>query len=227
MLTIGIVDDGVGVFPTLNKIKQAISAKFICLVVDQSLSEASPKQLLQIGANSIQLLSNLGCDAVVLSSVVLSARCYRQLVVNSPVALFGCEAPVNHASTYTASHVLVAGEPSVLSAYRLQGVIACPMPNFSALAELGNERDIVNYISLCCEPYYGQFDCIALASSCMNMYRYCFSRVFPNVQIFDSLEGVARRIRKKYKKCPKEDSICTVIDAHGNEITEKYSIFME
>ena len=230
MLTLGIVDDGVGVIPTLTKLKQVVSANFVCILVTENfpLGNKSGKELLSVGTKALQKFVELGCDAVVLSSVALSSRCLKPLTLAHPeLSVFGCDAPVMHASTYTASRVLVVGDKFVTRSINLPGVIATAMPDFPALAEVGDERAIVSYISDCCEQMYGQFDCIALASSSMNMYKHCCSRVFQNVQIFDSLEGVARRIRKKYKKFPKDESTVTLIDLYGNEITEKYSIFLE
>ena len=230
MLTLGIIDDGVGALPTLNKLKQVVSAQFVCLIVGEHfpLGNKSGKELYDVGEKSIVKLTELGCDAVVLSSVALSSRCLKPFTVAYPeLSIFGCDAPVMHASTYTASRVLVVGDKFVTRSLNLSGVIAQAMPDFPALAEVGDERTIVNYVSECCEHLYGQFDCIALANSSMNLYKHCFSRVFPNVQIFDSLEGVARRIRKKYKKIPKDDPTVTVVDLDGNEIAEKYSIFLE
>ena len=61
----------------------------------------------------------------------------------------------------------------------------------------------------------------------MNAYKRCFSRACPNVQIFDSLEGVARRIRKKYKKSAREECSCIVIDRNGVKIDEKYALFLQ
>ena len=230
MLTVGIVDDGVGFVPTLIKLKQVISARFICMVDGGHfpLGNCNSRQLLTVGNNALKKLAELGCDAVVLSSVALSSRCLKPLSIAYPdLAVFGCDAPVMHASTYTASRVLVVGDSFAVSSQTLSGVIPVPMSDFPVLAEVGDERDIVRYISDCCEQLYGQFDCIALANSSMNMYKHCFSRVFPNVQIFDSLEGVARRIRKKYRKLGKDDSFVTVIDANGADISEKYSIFLD
>ena len=230
MLTVGLIDDGIGFVPTLTKLKQVVSAHFICMVVGEHfpLGNCNSKQLITVGSNALTKLMEMGCDAVVFSSVALSSRCLKPLSLSNPdMTIFGCDAPVMHASTYTASRVLVVGDRFAVRAQTLSGVIPIAMPDFPALAEVGDERDIVHYISDCCEELYGQFDCIALANSSMNMYKHCFSRVFPNVQIFDSLEGVARRIRKKYRKFPKDDSIVTVIDADGKEIGEKYSIFLD
>ena len=230
MLTVGIVDDGVGAMPTLNKLKQVVSARFICLIDSGAfpLGNKSGKELLTVGSAAVSKLVTLGCDAVVLSSVALSSRCLKPMCVAHPdLALFGCDAPIVHASTYTASRVLVVGDKYAVHSLTLSSVLPVAMPDFAALAEVGDERVIVDYISNSCEAYYGQFDCIALANSSMNMYKHCFSRVFPNVQIFDSLEGVARRIRKKYRKFPKDDSSVTVVDLDGCEITEKYSFFLD
>ena len=230
MLTIGIIDDGIGFIPTLAKLKQVVSAHFVCLVDGQHfpLGNCNSKVLLTVGSNALSRLADFGCDAVVFSSVALSGRCLKPLSVAHPdLALFGCDAPVMHASTYTASRVMVVGDSYAVHSQTLSGVIPIAMPGFPALAEVGDERELVRYISECCEDLYGQFDCIALANSSMNMYKHCFSRVFPNVQIFDSLEGVARRIRKKYRKLCKEDSLVTVIDATGAKISEKYSIFLD
>ncbi len=229
MLCIGIVDDGIGFVPTLNKLKQVLAARFVCLVEDGyfPFGDKNSAELLTAGTNAVDLLAKAGCDAVVLSSVSLSSRCFKTLAARDDVAVFGCEAPVLHASTYTASKVLVAGDAFVARAQTSQGTIPVAMPDFPALAENFDERKIVRYISDCCEKYSGQFDCIALANSSMNICKHCFSRVFPNVKIFDSLEGVARRLRKKYRKRSKDESSFCVIDGESKDISEKYSIFVE
>ena len=229
MLTIGIVDDGIGAYPTLNKLRQVVSANFICMISEKNfpLGNCNGAQLMSIGSAALTKLAQMGCDAVVFSSVSLSSRCFKPLSGACPVDLFGCDAPVMHASTYTASNVLVVGDRFVTRAQSLTNVIAREMRDFPALAEQGSERDIVKYISESVESLYGQFDCIALANSSMNMYKHCFSRVFPNVQIFDSLEGVARRIRKKYKKIPKEEGTCALVDLNGDTFGEKYTFFLE
>ena len=182
---------------------------------------------MSIGSTALSKLTEMGCDAVVFSSVALSSRCFKPLSASSSVDLFGCDAPVMHASTYTASNVLVVGDRFVTRSQSLPNVIAREMRDFPSLAEGGSEREIVKYISESVESLYGQFDCIALANSSMNMYKHCFSRVFPNVQIFDSLEGVARRIRKKYKKTSNTDGSATVVDVNGNLFGEKYAFFLE
>ena len=229
MLTIGIVDDGIGAYPTLNKLRQSAPCNFICMIYDQKfpLGNCHGGELLSIGSAAVAKLSEMGCDAVVLSSVALSSRCFKPLSSSCPVELFGCDAPVMHASTYTASNVIVVGDRFVTRAQNLPNVIAREMRDFPILAEAGDEREIVKYISDSVESLYGQFDCIALANSSMNMYKHCFSRVFPNVQIFDSLEGVARRIRKKYKKLPKDEGSCAVVNADGEPFGEKYAFFLE
>ena len=229
MLTIGIVDDGIGAYPTLNKLRQVVTANFICMICDTHfpLGNCNGAQLIKIGSAALNKLAEMGCDAVVFSSVSLSSRCFKPLSGSSPVDLFGCDAPVMHASTYTASNVLVVGDRFVARAQSLPNVIAREMPNFPALAEAGDERGLVAYISESLESLYGQFDCIALASSSMNMYKHCFSRVFPNVQIFDSLEGVARRIRKKYKKLQNAEGSTAVVDVNGDPFGEKYAFFLE
>ena len=228
MLTIGIVDDGVGFVPALNKLKQTVSADYLCVVCgeDFPLGEQTSSRLLSVGEKALRFCADMGCNAVVFSSVALSSRCLKALSPTSPVAFFGCEAPVVHASSYTASQVLLAGDSFALR-NRSVRAIAVPMPRFPSLAEADSERDIVSYVSELCEPFDGQFDCIALANSSMNMYKHCFSRVFPNVKIFDSLEGVARRIRKTYKKYPRDDGVCRVVTLNGEDITDKYSFFID
>ena len=230
MLTIGIVDDGIGAYPTLNKLRQTSPCNYICMIYDQKfpLGSCNGGELLSIGSAAVKKLAEMGCDAVVLSSVALSSRCFKPLSQQAfGVDLFGCDAPIMHASTYTASNVLVVGDRFVTRAQNLSSVIAREMRDFPILAEVGSEREIVKYISESVESLYGQFDCIALANSSMNMYKHCFSRVFPNVQIFDSLEGVARRIRKKYKKLPKDEGSCVVVNANGEPFGEKYAFFLE
>lgn len=229
MLTIGIIDDGIGAFSTLSKLKQAICANYICRICGEKPSYAKLKisDLYSEGRKAVEQLVQMGCNVIVISSVSLSTLCFKNLQQICPVDIYGCEAPVVHASTYTASGVLVAGCGRIVNKLRFANVIPCPMDDFYAYAEQCDEKSVVEYISLKLEPYEGKFDCIAIAESSMNLYKHCFSRVCPNVQIFDSLEGVSRRIRKKYKKFPKEEGFCTVIDDNGEKINEKFAIFLE
>ena len=227
MLSIGIIDDGVGFAPTLNKLKQTVSAEFTCVVCADAfpLGEQNASCLVSVGNKAVQMCRQMGCNAAVLSSVALS-RMLRPLSCAS-IDLYGCDAPVMHGLTYTASNVLLVGDSFALRNQNLSGVISVAMPQFPLLAEADDERAIVNYVSELCEPYTGQFDGIAFANSSMNLYKHCFARVFPNVKLFDNLEGVARRIRKNYKKYPREDSVCRVIDLDGGDVGEKYTFFID
>ncbi len=225
-MLIGIVDDGVGFVPALCKLRQTLSADYVCVVCEGAdLSNCNANQLMSVGIKATRLLEQMGCKAAVLSSVALSSRCLKYLA-DSPLDVYGCDPPVMHGLTYTASKVLVAGDPYALRNLP-SGVIAVPMPEFPLLAENNDEHAIVRHISEKCEPFSGQFDCIVLANSSMNLYKYCFARVFPGLKIFDSLEGVARRIRKSYKKLPREEGSCRVVNLDGKDICEKYSFFTE
>lgn len=229
MLTVGIVDDGVGIFHTCCKLRQVLNANFICKVLDISfpLSKLPLSQLYKVGRDAIVNLLDEGCDIVVLSSVAMSSLCYKKLASIFPSKVYSCEAPVLHASTYTASSVLVCGENLNYLRTNMPNVLCCAMENFPILAEQASERIIVEYIDKCLKEYIGKFDCIALASSSMNMYKNCFLRVCPNVRVFDSLDGVARKIRKKYKKNTQDESVVRVINEQGQDLTQKYGIFFE
>lgn len=228
MLTIGIIDDNVGFFSTYYKLKQVVCANFVCMVLENSfpLNRLSTSKVYAAGLQAINSLSAMGCDVIVLSSNTLSAL-YKRFVVASPAQLYACEAPVLHAATYTASNVLVCGDAQVLPKQMLPNALYCKMEQFPILAQSATERQIVEYIEQCLIGYEGKFDCIALACSSMNMFKHCFNRVCPNVRIFDSLDGVARKIRKKYKKFVKDEGVCQVLNQQGEDISEKYRIFLE
>lgn len=228
-MTIGLIDDGIGVFSMYYKLKQSFSANYICKICDGvfPFGKQNYGTLYYVASKAIQDLTKLNCDFIVISSVTLSMLLYKKLSYISSVPLYSSEAPVLHASAYTASGVLVAGDSAVLKRLQEPNVIACAMDEFPLIAEECNERAIVEYITERVSEHIGSFDCIALASSSMNMFKHCFSRVCPNAQIFDSLEGVARRIRKKYKKTAKEESSLTVLNQNNEDITKKYSVFYE
>lgn len=228
MLTFGILDDGVGVFPTYYKLKQVVSGNFICALLNESfpLSKLNQRQLYNVGLQAINSLIDCNCDVIAISSVALSAQ-YKRLASNCPVPLYSSEAPILHAATYTASNVLVCGDSTSCMHAVIPNALYCVMEEFPVLAEQSRERQIVDYIDSSLQPYVGRFDCIALASSSMNLYKHCFNRVCPNARVFDSLDGVARKIRKKYGKIAREDGICKVIDQQGADITEKYASFFE
>lgn len=228
MLTFGILDDGVGIFPTYYKLRQVVSGNFIGLLLndDFPLSRLSKQQLYNVGRDAVNFLSQSGCDVIAISSVALSSVCKR-LSEQSAVPLYFSEAPVVHASMYTASNVLVCCENAGYSRQNAANALYCVMDDFPVLAQDGDERSIVDYIEQRVQPYFGQFDCIALASSSMNLYKNCFLRVCPNARVFDSLDGIARKIRKKYAKIAKDDGFCKIIDKQGANLTEKYGIFLE
>lgn len=223
MVTFGIVDDNIGAFAVLSKLKNALPANYLCVLSQKFPSDNA--SLADYGRKTCDKLLNAGCDVVVLSGIALSACCGRSLS-SCGLPVFYCEAPVLHAATYTASNVLVAGRKTSRRSDP-QNVILCDMPDFCTLANAGNERNVVDYISATCEKYCGNFDCIALAHSSMNLYKRCFKRVFPNVQIFDSVDGVARRIRKKYKKYCKEEGFVKVTDDAFVDISQNFADFIE
>lgn len=231
-MKIGIIDDGVGVFCTLGKLKNSLSAEYVVQILNSHfpLGSLNKAQLLQVARQAVErAVSVHKCDAVVFSSIALSMAATKTLAQTSAVPLFGCEAPILHASTYTASQVLVVGDKFVTQiAKRFPNVIPLPLEDFPRLAEIGaDDRTVVDYIAANAEKFCGSFDCIALGCSSMNLYKHCFSRVFPNVQIFDSLEGVARKLRKTYKKNSREESAFAFFGENGEDLCEKYNFFVE
>lgn len=229
MLKIAIVDDGVGCVPTLIKLRQSICANYLCILWEDKrwLGNLNASGLFSVANKSVALAESQNCNAVVFSSVALANKCVKTLSFTSNLDLFGCDAPILHAGAYTASNVLVVGDKCVVDGALSRGVLGCAMPNFSALAEEGNDKKIVQYVDSCLSPYFGEFDCIAIANSSMNMYKNCFQRVFPNVQVFDSLEGVARKMRKKYKNGGKDEGLVTFVSSKMDNLQEKYGIFLQ
>ena len=73
MLKIGIIDDCVGIFTTYYKLKQAVSADFICMLSDIRFADMPRDTLIAASCDMTKRLTDLGCDAIVLSSVSLSA----------------------------------------------------------------------------------------------------------------------------------------------------------
>ena len=229
-MKIEIIDDGVGAFATLNKIKYHLSADYSVQILEDSfpLGDMTRAKLLSVAQKALQSAMQRGADAVVFSSIALSMATSKTFsCCETPV--FGCEAPVLHASTYTASQVLLAGDNFTSQiAKRFPGVIALNLPQFAQLAQEGaDDRTIANYIAQNAEKFYGSFDCIALGNSSMNLFKHCFSRVFPNAQIFDSLEGVARKLRKKYKKNSRDESTVAVFNEKMQDLSQKYNFFID
>lgn len=224
-----IVDDGVGAFPTLNKLCRCLPADYTVLVLGNlfPIGALSPKQCYDAARNVLKSADNF--DAVVFSSVALSAVTVKTLATQSSVPLFGCDIPLLHAGTYTASQVLAVGDGLVVQqAKRYPNAIPLTLPNFPFLAESGaDEREIVAYVAENAEKYSGSFDCIALGNSSMNLYKNCFSRVFPNVRIFDGLDGVARKMRKIFKKSKDAESTVHVFDENWQDLSKKYNFFIE
>ena len=146
MLKIGIIDDCVGIFPTYYKLKQAVSADFICIISDVRFTDMPRDNLIAASYEMTKRLTELGCDAIVLSSVSLSSLAYKKLQNLCGCPLYSSDAPVLHASTYTASGVLVAGNGRVVNRLSSPTVIPCAMDEFPLLAESGNERVIVEYV---------------------------------------------------------------------------------
>lgn len=229
MLSVGIIDEGIGGVYACCKLKQVICADYHVKVVEDKLPLGScgKTRLIQIADKATQSLLNEGCDVIILSSIALNGACYKLLSKHYDVPFFGCEAPINHALTYTVTNVLAVGDKFVTSYINSPNVITCAMPEFPRIAETFSERKVVDYITDTLDGYTGQFDCIALANSSMNVYKNCFKQVFPNVQIFDSIDGTVRRLKKRFKHTSKDDSSFEVTDSNNIALTEKYSIFFE
>lgn len=226
-----IVDDGVGAFPTLNKLKCGISADYTVKILDGHfpLGNSSVQQLHSLAQATLCEAYDNGFDAVVFSSIALSMTTVKYLYSQSRLPLFGCDIPLVHAGTYTASQVLAVGDDVVTRmAKKYPNVIALSLPQFAQLAESGaDEREVVAYVAENAEKFSGSFDCIALGNSSMNLYKNCFSRVFPNARIFDSLDGVARKLHKTFKKNKTTDSSVCVLSESGLDLAEKYRFFLD
>lgn len=224
-----IVDDGVGVFSTLNKLCRSFPADYTVLILNKQfpLGEQSHKQLFAVAHNVLNRAQQY--DAVVFSSVALSMVTAKTLAQQADVPLFGCDIPLLHAGTYTASQVLAIGDALVVQhAKRYPNVITLSLPLFTHMAENGaDEKEMVDYIAENAEKYSGSFDCIALGNSSMILYKNCFSRVFPNARIFDGLDGVARKIRKTFKKSKNIESTVGIFDENFQNVSEKYYFFLE
>lgn len=224
-----IVDDGVGAFATLNKLCRCFPADYTVLILNKQfpLGALAPKQCFAVAQQVLDGAQDF--DAVVFSSVALSAVTAKTLAAQSSVPLFGCDIPLLHAGTYTASQVLAVGDGVVVQhARRFPNVIPLALPQFPILAEnCTDERELVTYIAENVERFSGSFDCIALGNSSMNLYKNCFSRVFPNARIFDGLDGVARKIRKTFKKSKSAECSVRVLDENWQDFSEKYYFFIE
>ncbi|HIR66058.1 MAG TPA: hypothetical protein IAC95_04190 [Candidatus Fimimonas gallinarum] len=229
-MKIAIIDDGVGAFATLNKLKYGLYADYTVKILDNHfpLGNFSRQQLCDIALHCVEDAVQQNFDTVVFSSTALSMAAVKNLSSRQDMDVFGCDAPILHASTYTASQVLVVGDKFVARASsRFPNVIPLALEQFPVLAERADEREIVSYIEDATQNYYGKFDCIALGNSSMNLYKHCFSRVFPNTHVFDSLEGVARKLRKKYKKNLKEESTVKICGEKGVDLQQKYHFFVD
>lgn len=226
-----VVDDGVGAFPTVNKLCYCLPADYTVLIFGQSfpLGERSAKQLFEVAYRALNYAQNGNFDAVVFSSVTLAMTTVKTLSRQSPLPLFGCEIPLVHSCTYTASQVLAVGDEVVAQhAKRFASVIPLALPCFSSLAESGaDERTVVAYVAENIEKYAGSFDCIALGNSSMNLYKNCFSRVFPNAKIFDGLDGVARKMRKTFKKNKSAEPSVRILGENNENLLEKYNFFLD
>lgn len=223
MVKIGVIDDNAGGMYLLGKLRQTLPCNYEFVLADKPFVGGGRALFARAEALTKTLFSR-GCDAVVYSSVAL-AYVGRALSVRGN-SVYYCETPVLHSATYTVSNVLVATcDPS--ATFPSDNTITVVMPRFVELAEAGNEQQIVDYIRECADKYSGSFDCIALGHSSMNNYKRCFKRVFPNAQVFDSVDGVVRRLRKKYRKNIKDDGVCVILDEDFNDLTEKYSYFLE
>ena len=61
MLTLGIIDDGVGIFPMYYKLRQVANGNFLCMLLDGEvpLSARSRQQLYNDGRQAIETLVSL------------------------------------------------------------------------------------------------------------------------------------------------------------------------
>lgn len=219
MLTLGFIDDGIGVCAAIGKVARQLPCKCIALVPrNYSFVGKRTSELNCFGTDAVSTLFSLGCNGVVFSSCLLSLLCKRSFLQNPSV--YFCEVPLLHASSYTASSVVVFAEKPLLRTLRYGTAIAVDSHGFDGVADTGNQRQICNFIEDKLRPHFGKFDCIALSSGSMSLNKSCFKMACPNVQIFDCFDGVARKLKRNFRKRSVGEFSVHFVGTDGKERTD-------
>lgn len=231
MIKIGLIDDGAGICAATAKIMRCLSADCVAMIADTPFSGLSLSELASLAVTSAEKLQAVGCDAVVICSQAMTYAAKRRTF---PLPTYFCETPVLHSATYTASNVVVFGDRYSFRQVKIPNAIVIDAEKFSEIALTCSDKQIADYIEKTLAPYEGQFDCIALSDGLMSLKAECFNMAFPSVRVFDSVDGVVRKLKKAFNKQVKrqrakggyEPSV-KFVNGSCEEIVANYSEFFE
>ncbi|MBQ3067108.1 MAG: hypothetical protein IJD18_03660 [Clostridia bacterium] len=214
---IAVVDNNLGLYPTMEKLHYVTGHN--CVGV---LWEQTERDFCAMLEQSKRVVENLDVSAVVLGNPQFAHACQSQV---DGQFVFGCDAPVLHALTYTASNVLLCADGATCHFYKRKNLANLLCLDCSPMLHNNfynsKNRQVCQTVCSLVDGVDGRFDCIVFAHSNLNLYKTFFQQCYPNVKLFDNLEGVARKLKKRLKK-GNRDGQNFVLAPNGEKITEMF-----
>lgn len=228
-LKIAIADSGAGGINLLKKLYYTLPAHYVYFADLKNFpyGNKGAHELYQIGKAIVERF--LDFDAVVFACNTMSQNCLSALQNAFPnKKIIGCTPPVNQASTYTANNFVLLATPSTIKATKRLPYCAIPLgaEELASLVE-NNQKDseILAYLEQLFATVDKPFDCIVLGCTHYSSLKTLLYRMYPAIKIFDSVDGVANRIKKTFKSRIRGQNVFSTVqfESFDDNLLEKYS----
>ncbi|MBO5773145.1 MAG: aspartate/glutamate racemase family protein [Clostridia bacterium] len=228
-LKIAIADSGAGGLNLLKKLFYTLPANYVYFADGKNFpyGNKTARQLFQIGKQIVERYDDV--DAIVFACNTMSQNCLSALQTAFPQKrIIGCTPPVNQASTYTANNFVLLATPSTISATKRLPYSAVPVPcyDLATLVE-NNAKDVelLEHLEGLLSAVDKPFDCIVLGCTHFSVLKTLLYRLYPAIKIFDSVDGVANRIKKTFKNRTNWQTATSFVrfESFDDSLLEKYS----
>lgn len=215
-MKIGVFDSGKGGTVILDEIKKVLPDEEYRYVADSEdcpYGDKSYAKLIRITSDIVDDLRNWGAKIIVIACNTATTKCIKKLRKMYPDLQFvGTEPAVRLAAKSDAKKVLVMATPGTIKSERLtmllkenkkegQDISLLSCPRLAETIEAGGD---VNKILTKLLKGQDNYDLVVLGCTHYFLIKDDIQKFFPNAELIDGNEGVARRVAELVLKSKKD-----------------------
>ena len=212
-MKIGLFDSGKGGTTILKAIQKILPNEEYRYIADSKncpYGEKTDAELLQITSKIVEDLINWGAEIIVIACNTATTRCITKLREKYPEVKFvGTEPAIKLAANSNARKILVMATPGTIESERTahllsenqnpgQEIKLLACPGLADAVESGEGVDQILDKLLSETPR--DFDLVVLGCTHYSLIKAQIQKHFPNAELIDGNEGVARRVKNLLHK---------------------------
>ncbi|MBR3138239.1 glutamate racemase [Candidatus Saccharibacteria bacterium] len=211
-MKIGIFDSGKGGTTIYRAIKKILPSEEYLYVADSKncpYGEKTDEELMKIVTKIVDDLKEWGAEIIVIACNTATTRCIERLRKMYPELLFvGTEPAIKQAARSNHNRILVMATPGTIESERTKSLLAENKKNgqtIKLLACPGLADTIENGLDLDKKldellSKEKEYDAVVLGCTHYSLIKDEIQKFFPNAELVDGCEGVARQVEKLIKK---------------------------